>query len=170
VNPLINKKARNSAAIVEATIRAYDRELHGFLVRRLRGRQQSADDVRQEIYFRMLRFTDARLVREPRAYLYRVARNVLHDKLLLCDREPTSVASRDDGITQDQAEQIENSRYVESILSPLPPLYRAVLVLRIAEGMSHEEIAHELKLSMHTVKKYIHLALVQCRLISLGLK
>jgi hypothetical protein len=34
----------------------------------------------------MLRFPPA-IVREPRAYLYRVARSVLHDKLLLVDRE-----------------------------------------------------------------------------------
>lgn len=73
--PIDNKKPRSSAS-VEATIRAYDRELHGFLLRRLRGRAESSEDIRQEVYLRMLRFTDAELVREPRAYLYRVARNV----------------------------------------------------------------------------------------------
>lgn len=167
--PIDNKKPRSSAS-VEATIRAYDRELHGFLLRRLRGRAESSEDIRQEVYLRMLRFTDAELVREPRAYLYRVARNVLHDKLLLVEREQTIFDAPSDGVTEDQTRQVDNARDLESILSQLPPLYRAVLLLRTTQGLSYSEIAQELKLSIHTVKKYMHSALVQCRLISLGLK
>ena len=48
-------------------------------------------------------------------------------------------------------------------------MYRAVLVLRKGEGLSYVEIAKELNLSIHTVKKYMRLSLAQCRLISLGL-
>lgn len=172
--PTDNKKPKGSAENVEAMVRAYDRELHAFLLRRLRGSSESSEDVRQEIYLRMLRFTDTELVREPRAYLYRVARNVLNDKLLLLERERTTFDSPNDGITDgitmDQAEQVDNARDLERILSQLPRMYRAVLLLRTAEGMSHSEIAEKLELSEHTVKKYLHLALVQCRLISLGLK
>lgn len=176
MNPPIDKKPRSSAENVAATIWAYDRELHGFLLRRLRGRGESPEDVRQEIYLRMLRFTDAELVREPRAYLFRVARNVLHDKLLLGARERATFESSDSsdsstsgGITEDPTAQVNDARDLDWILSQLPPLYRAVLLLRTTQGLSYGEIAQQLELSKHTVKKYMHSALVQCRLISLGL-
>ena len=162
--PADQQEAKSSAEGVEATIRAYDRELHGFLLRRLRGRAESADDVRQEIYLRMLRLRNTELVREPRAYLYRVARNVLHDKLLLGERERVTFDSdASGGITEDETARVDNARDLECVLSQLPPLYRAILLLRTAQGLSYNEIAQALEISVHTVKKYMHSALVQCR-------
>jgi len=170
--PANKKKPRSATRGFEETVRAYDRELHGFLLRRLHGQDESPEDVRQEIYLRMLRFADAELVREPRAYLYRVARNVLHDKMLLVQRKRTTFDedAESEGIGEDEVTRADNQRDIEHIVDQLPTLYRAVLVLRIREGMSYGEIAKELTLSVHTVKKYMHLALVQCRLIGLGLK
>lgn len=171
MKPPTTKKSRSPAEF-EETIRSYDRELHAYLVRRLRGRTESADDIRQEIYLRILRFTDAELVREPRAYLFSVARNVLYDKHLIGERERKTFvftengADVPDGITEDQAGQLDVEHDLNAILSQLPPLYRAILVLRTSGGMSHREIAQELKVSEHTVKKYMHEALVQCRSIA----
>jgi RNA polymerase sigma-70 factor (ECF subfamily) len=173
VNQPSDKKQSNSGS-VEATVRAYDRELHGFLMRRLGGRKELSEDIRQEIYLRIWRFSDTELVREPRAYLFRVARNVLHDKLLLAERERATFGNANDGIvegiTDDHASHTDNERDLQRILSKLPKLYRAILLLRTAQGMSYSEIAKELQLSEHTVKKYMHLALVNARLISLELK
>jgi len=45
----------------------------------------------------MLRFMDADLVGEPRAYLYRVARNALHGQMLLAERERTTFDSSANG-------------------------------------------------------------------------
>ena len=41
------------------------------------------------------------------------------------------------------------------ILHRLPPAHRNVLVLRKRDGMSYQEIAAELNISVHTVKKYL---------------
>jgi RNA polymerase sigma-19 factor, ECF subfamily len=173
VDPPTDKKPKNSAR-VEETIRAYDRELRGFLLRRLRDQREFSEDIRQEIYLRMLRFTDTDLVKEPRAYLYRVARNVLHDRQLLWARERATFDSSadgvmDQGITEDESTRVDKARDVERIVAQLPPLYRAVLLLRTTKGLSYGEIAKELGISVHTVKKYLRLALVECRLISLSL-
>lgn len=170
MNPPPAKKNKSRSESVEATYRAYDRELRWFLMQRLRGRGESAEDIRQEIYLRMLRFTDTELVREPRAYLYRVARNVLHDKLLLVARERATFETSGSETTGDQTAQIEYSRDLKSILSQLPPLHRAVLQLRKTDGLSYAEIAQKLGISVHTVKKYVHAALVQCRSIGVGLE
>lgn len=175
MSPPTAQKPSRSIKGLAATIQAYDRELHAFLLRRLRGTAEITEDVQQEIYLRMLRFTNAELLQDPRAYLYRVARNVLHDKLLLAERyrevHDTSAADAVRGdLTQDQTTHVDNARDVELILSKLPPLYRAILQLRMRDGLSYVEIAQALELSAHTVKKYMHAALVQCRAISLELK
>ena len=174
VNPPTHNKKPNTSADVEKTIRTYDRELRGFLLRRLRGQTQFSEDIRQEIYLRMLRFTDTEIVREPRAYLYRVARNVLHDRQLVWARERATFDSSvedpcNQGVTEDETTNLDKARDVERILAQLPPLYRAVLLQRTTKGLSYSEIAKELDISVHTVKKYLRLALMQCRLISLSL-
>ena len=160
-------KRRQTAGDVEKTFREYDRELHGFLLRRLRGRRELSEDLRQEIYLRLLRFSNTELVREPRAYLFRVARNVLYDKALLAERErdtfDDSHNSTPDGVAEDRSDQGD----LERILSKLPPLYRAVLCLRTSHGLSYGEIARQLQLAESTVRTYMHLALVKARTISL---
>lgn len=163
---------------LEKTIQTYGRELHAFLLRRLRGCGESPEDIRQEIYLRMLRFTDAELIREPRGYLYRVARNVLHDRMLLREREreiftsatEEQISAHSVEEADEPAAQVETTREIEHILSQLPRVYRTVIVLRKGEGLSYTEIALELDLSVHTVKKYVHLALTHIRSIGIGLQ
>lgn len=171
MTPPTGNKPNPAAHSLEATIQAYDRELHAFLMRRLKGNVQITEDIRQEIYLRMLRFTNTELLLDPRAYLYRVAKNVLHDKLLLAERH-RGVAEQSAGsdYMEDHTAQVDNAYDIELVLSKLPPMYRAVLQLRMQEGLSYEEIAKALDLSIHTIKKYMHAALVQCRTISLEMK
>lgn len=161
--------------------------------------QERADDIAQEVYLRLLRFRDPDLVRYPQAYLYQIARNVLADRLEIeghlrervvfdskiveesqeCreeeadpDEHPISAqsAATSGGIAEDVAAQVERVGELEYILSQLPPTYRAVLVLSKCEGMSYSEIAQKLQISVHTVKKYMHLALAQAQLIWLDMK
>lgn len=49
-------------------------------------------------------------------------------------------------VTGDPSVRIEVSRELEHMLSMPPPLYRAVLVLRKANGMHYQEIATELNI------------------------
>src|SRR5688500_8747662 len=56
----------------------YRRELHRYLLRRLR-RPQDLDDLTQEVYMRLLRMDRMECIREPLAYLYSIAANVVAD-------------------------------------------------------------------------------------------
>jgi RNA polymerase sigma factor (sigma-70 family) len=205
VNSPHKEKQKHASQLVATACRAYDGRLHRFLIHQLETRQslERADDIAQEVYLRLLRFKDADLVRNPQAYLYQIARNVLADRLEIegrlrervvfdsrivedsheCREEegdrdghpvPSPSAVTADGVSgvtaEDVAAQVERSTELEYILSQLPPTYRAVLVLAKCEGMSYSEIARELQISVHTVKKYVHLALVQCQLIWLEMK
>src|SRR5689334_9767467 len=56
----------------------YAASLHRFLVRRLRD-PDSADDVAQEVFSRVLRMEHDELVRKPRSYLFGIAFHVVRE-------------------------------------------------------------------------------------------
>jgi len=145
--------------------------LHRFLMRRLRSTHH-AQDLAQETYLRLLRMDRQELVRKPQAYLYRIAANLVYEFQLRERNQPVSFDS--DAVaeaaelptspaTNDAGDGLSLSRQLETVLAELPPLYRAVLVLRKRDGLSYSEIARTLDISVHTVKKYLARAVAQCR-------
>ena len=148
----------------------YHAELHRFLMRRLQS-SQHAQDLAQEAYLRLLRVERAELVRQPRAYLYRIAVNLILEFRLRARREPIvfdsdALAEAGEQISEapaDEGERAADAQQVELILDQLPPLYRAIFVLRKRDGLSYQEIAEQLEISVHTVKKYLARAVAKCR-------
>ena len=150
--------------------------LHRFLMRRLRCADH-AQDLAQEAYMRLLRVEDAEIVRQPQAYLYRIASNLAYEFKLRERREPVTfnsdvveqLAEHPEGpIVDEMGEHVDASQQLEYVLMQLPPMYRAVFVLRKRDGLSYAEIATSLELSVHTVKKYLARAVVKCRAADWG--
>jgi RNA polymerase sigma factor (sigma-70 family) len=148
----------------------YYPELHRFLLHRLRN-GEDAQDLAQEAYLRLLRVKRTELVRQPRAYLYRIAANLVSEYRLREQRELVAFDSAaleavsdelPDPRTDHEANAAELER-IADLLASWPPLYRAIFVLRKRDGLSHQEIARELNISIHTVKKYLARALALCR-------
>jgi RNA polymerase sigma factor (sigma-70 family) len=140
--------------------RLYGADLHWFLVDRLKS-DQDAKDVMQEVYLRLLRLGPGELVREPRAYVYFVTRQVLAQFRL---RVARSLVTYDSKLAQrldpeqrvpDVAEHLMALGELEHVLESLPPLHSKVFVLRAFEGLSWAQIAEQLCISKHTVKKYL---------------
>ena len=52
---------------------------------------------------------------------------------------------------------------IESVLRGLSPNCRAVVILHRREGMTYEEIGHEIGVSASMVKKYLAQGLKHCR-------
>lgn len=140
--------------------------LHVFLSRRLR-REQDVKDLVQEVYLRFLQAPQRALIRQPLAYLYRIAANLLHD-MRVRDRHgyvtfnselaEQQAEYRSEAWQSDSFEQLSAQRDVERVLGQLPPLYRAVLLLRKRDGLSCAEIARELGISKFTAEKYLYRA------------
>jgi RNA polymerase sigma-70 factor (ECF subfamily) len=150
--------------------------LHRFLMRRLRS-SHHAQDIAQEAYLRLLRVEDAELVRKPQAYLYRIASNLAYELKLREQREPVmfdsevveQLAEQSEGPMSDElGARVDVPQQLEYVLKQLPPMYRAVFVLRKRDGLSYAEIAKTLELSVHTVKKYLARAVAQCRAADWG--
>lgn len=158
------QSAKPVLGFVESIFRLYHRDLHRFLLRRLRS-GESADDVAQEVYLRLLRIEHAELVRRPQAYMYQIAFNVVSEMRLRHLNEPVMFDSDTaDYVAEHPQDTGDNGAdELEFVLSQLTPTFRAVLLLRKRDGLSHAEIAQRLGLSLHTVKRYVIRAAAQCR-------
>lgn len=143
----------------------YKRELHRYLLRRLR-RPQDVEDLAQEVYMRLARLSEAKDVRNALSYLYGVASNVVADFTAEAaqERQHLSVSSEaverwvdqpTEVLPDNLADRLDLQQLIERMLAELPAMQAAVLVLHDRDGMSYEEIARETGLSVHTVHKYL---------------
>jgi RNA polymerase sigma factor (sigma-70 family) len=163
--------SNRTAGWVAAIVEKYQGELHRFLVRRLRAGQDSAD-LAQEVYLRLLRLEKSEIVQQPQAYVYTIASHVASQFRMRAERglvtfdskAADEAAERPSNIPANElSERIDSQIEVERILNLLPPTHRAVFVLCKRDGLSYADIARQLDLSVHTVKKYIHEATVRIR-------
>jgi RNA polymerase sigma-70 factor (ECF subfamily) len=154
----------------------YARELHRYLLRRLR-RPHEVDDLAQEVYLRLLRLDESKCVQKPLAFVYGVAAHVVADFNLEASTEEQHLTFDEDALQHwsehpaeilpdELAERVALEQQVEWALKQLPPTQAAVLVAQKRDGFSYEEIAERLKLSVNTVEKYLTLAKARLRTLS----
>lgn len=161
------------ASLGATAFRHYKRELHRYLLRRLR-QPQDVDDLAQEVYLRLLRVDETQAVRHPLAYLYGVASNVVADFRIGADHErehlmidSEAVAKWSEGpaavLPDDLADRLNLQQQIARALRQLPANHAAVLLAHKRDGMSYEEVAVKLGLSVNTVEKYITQAKARIR-------
>lgn len=125
---------------------------------------------------RLLRMDKIDCIREPLAYLYTIAANVVADFALSERRRHDRVTPDSDAVEHwaddpsqalpdDIAERTSLERQLENALAQLPPLQAAALVLHYQEGMSCDEIAKKLGLSPKSVDKYLTRAKARMRIL-----
>src|SRR5262245_55107180 len=159
-----NEHSNASARFVRSAHEAYEVELHRFLLRRL-GRSQDAEDLAQEVYLRLLRLEKSALVRKPIAYMYVVATQVVTQFRMQMEQDPTTydseiVSHLSDHPTEEPPDELTQrliaQQQLKQLLQELPDMHRNVLLLRKRDGLSWTEIAEQLGISAHTVKKYLY--------------
>ena len=129
--------------------------------------EQDAQELAQEAYLRMLRVSDANLIRDPAAYLFRIARGLLQEWYASLPPPRDSlddVELADEGRTvEDQANIAQNMDRLEKALRRLSPKCRAVVLMHRRDGMTYDEIAADLGISSSMVKKHLSRGLAHCR-------
>jgi RNA polymerase sigma factor (sigma-70 family) len=158
-------------AFVAESYKRYGPELRRYLHRRLKN-HQDARDLAQEVWRRLLRIPDSSEVVEPLAYIYRAAANVIAEYHLLRSRDCVSVDSEAmqyaadhpaDVVRDEMADQLVRQAELHRILASMPKTYREVLLLRVTEGLSYEEIGAPLQFSPKTVEQYFFRAMTLVR-------
>ena len=79
VSAAMSHPGKASVALFDEAFREHRGRLYQYLRRRL-ANEEDAQDLAQEAYLRLLRVSRTELVRDPQAYLYRVARNLVYEQ------------------------------------------------------------------------------------------
>jgi RNA polymerase sigma factor (sigma-70 family) len=147
----------------------YDKQLQRYLAHRL-PRPQDAEDLAQEVYLRLLRVDQTKL-RKPLAYIYGIAAHVVadftndarHTRELLSEDQEEGPEESAEALPDDLADRLNLQQQLERALARLPRMHALVLLAHKHRGLSYEEVAVELGLSIHTVEKYITQAKARIR-------
>jgi RNA polymerase sigma factor (sigma-70 family) len=148
----------NRSVILEWRQR-WNRSLFQFLRRRVRS-SVDVQDLAQETYLRLLRAHDLSEVRNPQAYLLQVARHVAME---WSDRQPhgdSMVVLDEDMLVDHQLPELEldavqSQQRLEKALASVSPMMRAVLLLRLRDERSYQEIAAQLQITERQVRRYL---------------
>jgi RNA polymerase sigma factor (sigma-70 family) len=153
-----------SALPIQAVYGRYAAALNRYLVRRVR-RPEDVDDLTQEIFELFVKRKDrSEVVRNPLAYLFRIAFHVVGTALADEQRQATVIDSRRTltdtevearGSSSEDAEALVAPRDVQKALEQLPANYLTALMLVEGQGMSHKEAARITGFTPGTIAAYV---------------
>jgi RNA polymerase sigma factor (sigma-70 family) len=157
----------------EQLVARFRRPLLSYFRRRVRERED-AEDLTQEVFFRILRRDEAIPVENPEIYIFRIAANLLRDRARWAVRRQAS----DHTSLEDLVDQSAEARTVEAALledrgpervilgreslvevlralDELGPRIRDIFILARLEKMKHRDIAAVYGLTVSSVEKYV---------------
>lgn len=116
------------------------------------------DDLAQEVFLRLLRYSDDVAVDNPQGYLFRIAANVAnewrdrsrvrqpHDRSWLDELQIDPADQPDNTVFQNRV-----SKHLQTAVDRLPKRQREVLLLHVNEGLTYKEIADRLNVTYRIV-------------------
>ncbi|MEW6246204.1 MAG: RNA polymerase sigma factor [Nitrospirota bacterium] len=145
-------------------------DIRQFLLRRLKC-PETASDVLQDTFLRLMQSAPAVAIENPRAWLFRIAANLATDHLRR--RQHRGDHLSDEEIRDDipdarpSAEtQIFTKQQVEILkqaIAELPPKCREVFILHKFKHLSYAEVSVRLGIARSTVVKHMIKALAHCK-------
>lgn len=149
-----------------------------WLVRFFRRRMSDGDDAQslaQETLLRFLRVAPTTEIGTPRAYLSRIAANLLRDRSKMARRRSTSLHvsfEEDDAVAPSLERQLEARdilRQVDAAMQKMRPRTRQVFLAVRIDGMTYAEVRDRTGLSSRTIEKEMTRALDYINRIAAGL-
>jgi RNA polymerase sigma-70 factor (ECF subfamily) len=153
---------RQNISAIEAAYRENELSLRTFL-RRFLSRPEDVDDTLHEAFLRAYRRERSKPIEQPRAFLFKTARNLALNELAktrhrktdtLADFDVSAVKPSEDTPERRSIASQELTQAIEQI-DRLSPRVREVFILRKIHGLKQKEIAEQLGLSESTVEKHI---------------
>ncbi|MCD9026773.1 RNA polymerase sigma factor [Luteimonas sp. BDR2-5] len=147
-------------------------ELSEYFRKRI-GHRDTAADLTQETFSRMMQYRDAPGIGDYRLLMYRIANNLVYEHHRRGKRRRTShhVSLSDIDVLPARQPSLEAitearqtiERLVTHTLQALPPHYRHAFRLSRIDGLTGREVAERMGISPKTVEKYIKRTLDACR-------
>jgi len=149
-------------------------ENHAFLERflaRFFSDRRDIEDVAQEAYLRAYVAEQQKEIEQPKAYLFRIAKNLALTKLTKKSEKITDYLEESGaymvvefGAAVDSEVEAQETLglYCEAVAA-LPEKCRQVFLLRKVHGLAHKEIAKRMFLSVSSVEKYLLRGILECK-------
>ena len=146
------------------------RPLRAFISRFIRG-PQDIDDIAQETFVRAFLAEQKGEIQHPKAYIYRVARNLAFETLSKKSTQLTSyIEDSCDLALLQSGEDIEVATIVKEkfdrvkvAIAEMPPQCQRVFIMHKVYGFKYKEISQQLGISVSTVEKHIMTGLKKCK-------
>ncbi|WP_050990431.1 sigma-70 family RNA polymerase sigma factor [Pseudomonas sp.] len=165
--PLVLRPPSSSSHLIEGLYLDHQGWLTHWLRRRL-GCPDSAADLAQDTFVRLLAAREAPSIKEPRAFLTTVAKRVLFNHYRRQDVERAylqALAQLPDALAPSEEYRaiiLETLVELDRLLDGLAAPVRRAFVLAQVDGLSQAEIAEQLDISVATVKRHLHKAALRC--------
>jgi RNA polymerase sigma factor (sigma-70 family) len=126
-------------------------------------RREDVQDIRHDIYIRVLESAEQSRPSQPRAFLFSVARNILIDRArrdrivsidLLEDLDALNVLI-DNVSPERQASGRQQLQRLSKLFDRMPLRCREVVWMRRVEGLTQKEVAQRLGIADATVEKHL---------------
>jgi RNA polymerase sigma factor (sigma-70 family) len=173
--PLPESSDNRTLKLLEEAYQRYRTELRQFFAHRSRD-PHSVDDLIQTMYVSLKKTRPAGDVRDPRQYLFGMAWHLLHNenrrvatargRSVDCNFDEFDVhADRSNRLWVEDDTALDQQRAeLNRVLAQLPPACQLAVLRQYRDNRSYAEIASELNVTTHTVKKYMVKALNHIRL------
>ncbi len=127
------------------------------------GNRQDAEDVIQEAYLRVLRYSKEHEVDDRERLLFSTARNLAVDnqrRRRVREKTAAECALLGAGAgelpgSDEVVDARQRLKQIETVLTQLPPRCREVFLLHRLEGLSYSQIARHCGISVSAVEKHI---------------
>lgn len=147
--------------------RSHHSWLHGWLSRRI-GCRESAADLAQDTFMRLLKSRQASPLREPRAYLSSIARGLMIDRYRRRELERAYLESlallpsQEIPSEEERLLILDSLERIDRLLDLLKPRVREAFLLAQLDGLTCQQIAEKLGVSRSTIERDLAKALQHC--------
>jgi len=132
-------------------------------VRRRSAQREDAEDVTQESFARFLPYVQDKPQAAWKPTLYRIALNVLNDRLRRMRSQHTARHVPLEGLEvesgepalDDRAAHAQQQALIRQAIRMLPPQRRQVVLLRFVRGLNNEQVAARCGISTRMVRKHL---------------
>jgi RNA polymerase sigma factor (sigma-70 family) len=158
----LKKKTSGLTSRITQVFMEHNVFLKKFLTRFL-DREQDIEDVMQETYLKAYRYEKDGTIKQPKAFLFTIAKNIAITELNRKSQRMTTYIEEcqapfvmvSENNTENEIEAKQTLAIYCDAVAALPEKSRRVYMLRKVYGLRHKEIAKQLGMSISSVEKHL---------------